>query len=69
MIPVSFPVADSKIGDVPVSRQRGIVLTRWQMSWCELWDVIRTRKVWIFFKGETMPPTLVSGNTEFEFDE
>lgn len=68
MKPVSFPMADAKIGSVPVSRQQGIVLTRWEMSWGELWDIIRTRRIWVFFKGDTMPPTLVSGNVEFHFD-
>lgn len=69
MIPESFPVADSKIGDVPVSRQYGMVLTRWRMTWRELWSVIRTRQIWVIFKGETMPPTLVSGYIEFYIDE
>ncbi len=69
MKPVKFAAVNDEIDGVPVNYQRGIMVTRWQMDWRELWQVIWTRKIWVLFRSASFPPTLITTDKEFRIDD
>jgi hypothetical protein len=70
MKPIDFEFSNGMVGDVPVNRNYGIVVSRWQAeTWWERISLFLHGRVWVMVKGSTMQPTLISGHLNFSIDD
>jgi hypothetical protein len=70
MKPIDFEFSNGMVGDVPVNRSYGVILSRWQAeTWRERISLLLHGRVWLMVKGSTMQPTLISGHTSFSIDD
>jgi len=69
MKPIDFPESNGVIGgEIPVNRAHGVVLSRWKATWRERFKIFWYGTIWLSVVGDTMPPTLLSGDQAFEFE-
>lgn len=66
MHPIAFESANGGIGDIPVNRSRGLILSRWAMTWRERLSILIHGTIWLAVYGDSMPQILLSGNQAFE---
>lgn len=58
-------MTDEQCAPLPVARdeQHNIYVSCWQLSWHDLWRVIRTRRIWLWTAGSNHPPVALDTNT------
>lgn len=71
MKPIDYPSVNCVVGgEIPAQRtEHGFILSRWSMTWRERLAILLHGKVWLAVIGETMQPTLLSGDQTFSITQ
>lgn len=57
--PSNWDEARGPCDNLPVYRDEVEIVSCWQLSWRELWYVLRTRRIWLRIAGSIQPPVIV----------
>lgn len=64
--PITFPEQNGVVGDTPVYRDGGKVLTCHAFTPAEMIEIMNTGKVWLVIEGHTLPNVAVVGAYPFD---
>ncbi len=57
---------DDDVADLPVHRGAGQVISCWQLSWRDLFTVLRHRRIWFIALGNNHAPVCLQVEKPFE---
>ncbi len=53
---LTAPSGSPEVLELPVHRAEGMILSKWRLTKPEIEEVMRTGFIWLWVKGQSMPP-------------
>lgn len=59
-------MTDEECSSLPVYTDGKLCISCWELTWRDIWQIIKTRRVWLWvLSGRTQPPVIVSADFPF----